>query len=117
MAPGVLWWDFDGTLVSRPGMWAEVALRLLDRCVADHGVPAEKMTTLVFAGMPWHRIGNAHPDLTSPDLWWAAVYRRYVEVFSELGYPFAASLSALAALRADILDPSAYVVFDDVLPA
>jgi putative hydrolase of the HAD superfamily len=117
MSPGVLWWDFDGTLVSRPVMWAEVALRLLDREVPDHGVPVESMTALVFAGMPWHRLGHAHPELTSPDLWWAAVFRRYVEVFTELGYPSAASPPALAALRADILDASAYVVFDDVRPA
>ena len=32
------WWDFDGTLVSRPLMWSEVALRLLERHAPDSGV-------------------------------------------------------------------------------
>ena len=50
MARGVIWWDFDGTLVSRPVMWAEVALRLLEREAPDHRVTSEEMTALVFSG-------------------------------------------------------------------
>jgi putative hydrolase of the HAD superfamily len=117
MARGVIWWDFDGTLVSRPVMWAEVALRLLERAAPDLRVTTEEMTLLAFSGMPWHRSNHAHPELSSPDLWWGAVYRRYVEICSMLGRPSAASAPALAALRADILDAGAYVVFDDVRPA
>jgi putative hydrolase of the HAD superfamily len=117
MTRGVLWWDFDGTLVSRPFMWAEVALRLLDRSAPDHGVSAARMIPPISAGMPWHRPDHAHPDLSSPGLWWAAVYRRYVEIFTELGHPRAATAEALAALRDDILAPPRYRVFDDVVPA
>ena len=114
---GVLWWDFDGTLVSRPDMWAEVGLRLLDRHAPLHDVSAEAMSRLVASGMPWHRAGHAHPDLSTPSAWWDAVNRRYVEVFGELGHPAAASAGALAALRDDILDVSRYRVFDDVVPS
>ena len=117
MPPGVIWWDFDGTLVSRPLMWSEVALRLLERHAPDSGVTADVMTPMVFSGMPWHRSDHAHPELTSPDLWWAVVYRRYVEIFSTLGRAAAATPPALDALRADILDATAYLVFDDVRPA
>jgi putative hydrolase of the HAD superfamily len=117
MAPGVLWWDFDGTLVNRPVMWAEVALRLLERHAPDRRVSAEEMTALVFAGMPWHRSDHAHPDLNTADSWWAAVYRRYVEIFSTLGCPDVAAAPALADLKADILDASRYQVFEDVRPA
>jgi len=117
MAPGVLWWDFDGTLVNRPVMWAEVALRLLERHAPDLHVTADEMTALVFTGMPWHRFDHAHPDLNTADSWWAAVYRRYVEIFSTLGCPWLATAPALAALRDDILDSSAYEVFEDVRPA
>ena len=35
---GVIWWDFDGTLVSRPVMWGEVACVLLDREAPGHTV-------------------------------------------------------------------------------
>jgi putative hydrolase of the HAD superfamily len=116
-AAGVLWWDFDGTLVSRPDMWAEVALRLLDRHAPGHDVSAETMSRLVASGMPWHRADHAHPDLSTPSAWWDAVNRRYVEVFEGLGHGSAASAGTLAVLRDDILDVSRYRVFDDVLPS
>jgi putative hydrolase of the HAD superfamily len=114
---GVLWWDFDGTLVSRPMMWAEVAIRLLDRYSPGHTVTREVMDAEVSKGMPWHRIDHAHPELSSPGLWWEAVYRRYVGIFDTLGVPAAADPAAFAELRSDILNPARYHVFDDVVPA
>ena len=115
--PGVLWWDFDGTLVSRPMMWSEVALRFLDRAAPGHGIDRADMDAFVSEGMPWHRADHAHPDLDTAAAWWDAVNRRYVEIFAAAGHPSVAAPTALAALRDDILDVSRYVVFDDVVPA
>ena len=114
---GVVWWDFDGTLVSRPMMWAEVALRLLERHAPDHRVSFETMASLVSEGMPWHRVNCAHPELSTSAAWWGAVNRRYEEIFATLGHPSAPTAQALEALREDILDTSRYAVFDDVVPA
>jgi len=114
---GVVWWDFDGTLVSRPMMWAEVALRLLERHAPGHQVRDETMASLVSEGMPWHRADCAHPELSTPAAWWAAVNRRYEEIFATLGHPTAPTAPALEALREDILDASRYTLFDDVVPA
>ena len=114
---GVVWWDFDGTLVSRPMMWAEVAITLLERHAPDHGVSFETMADLVSAGMPWHRPDCAHPELATPAAWWDAVNRRYAEIFAAVGHPSAATAPALDALRDDILDSSRYVVFGDAIPA
>jgi putative hydrolase of the HAD superfamily len=116
-ARGALWWDFDGTLVSRPMMWSEVAIRLLDRHAPGHGVTRVVMDAEASRGMPWHRSDHAHPELSSPALWWEAVYRRYVEVFQTLGLPAVATAATFAELRGDILDAGRYVVFDDVVPA
>jgi putative hydrolase of the HAD superfamily len=113
----VIWWDFDGTLVSRPVMWGEVALRVLDREAPGHAVTAERMTALVYAGMPWHRADSAHPDLATADAWWDAVNQRYHEIFAEVGHPALATPAALGSIRADILDTSRYTVFEDVVPA
>jgi putative hydrolase of the HAD superfamily len=114
---GVIWWDFDGTLVSRPVMWGEVALRVLDRDAAGHRVTPERMTDLVYAGMPWHRPDHAHPELATAGAWWDAVNERYREIFADVGYPDLATPAAFAAMRADILDAGRYTVFDDVVPA
>jgi len=112
--PGTLWWDFDGTLVSRPSMWADVGIRLLDRCAPGHGVPAAAIRDGVLRGLPWHREDHAHPDLDTADRWWDAVYRRYAEIFAGLHCNPAIDDAALPAIRHDILDASAYHVFDDV---
>jgi putative hydrolase of the HAD superfamily len=114
---GALWWDFDGTLVSRPMMWSEVAMRLLDRCSPGHRVTREVMDAQVSQGMPWHRSDHAHPELSSPGLWWEAVCRRYVEIFEALGLPVVATATAFVELRRDILNAERYIVFDDVVPA
>ena len=83
---GVLWWDFDGTLVSRPMMWSEVAMRLLDRYSPGHAVTRDVMDAQVSQGMPWHRTDHAHPELSSPALWWEAVSRRYAGIFETLAF-------------------------------
>jgi len=114
---GVLWFDFDGTLVSRPMMWSEVAIRLLERDSPGHGVTREVMDAQVSQGMPWHRIDHAHPELSTSALWWNAVSQRYVEIFEALGLPDAATPTAFEELRGDILNADRYVVFDDVVPA
>jgi putative hydrolase of the HAD superfamily len=114
---GVVWWDFDGTLVSRPMMWAEVALRLLERHASYHQVGFETMASLVSEGMPWHRPDCAHPELSTSIAWWDAVNRRYHEIFATLGHPSAATAQALETLRDDILDVTRYALFDDVVPA
>ena len=75
------------------------------------------MDAQVSLGMPWHRADHAHPELSSPALWWEAVYRRYVEIFETLGLSTVATAAAFAELRGDILDAGRYVVFNDVVPA
>ena len=114
---GALWWDFDGTLVSRPMMWSEVAIRLLDRYSPGHGVTREVMDPEVSQGMPWHRLDHAHPELSTSALWWEAVSHRYVEIFEALGFPGLATTTAFEELRGDILNADRYVVFEDVVPA
>jgi len=64
--------------------------------------------------MPWHRRDQSHPELTTPDEWWQCVFRRYVEVFRELGLLEAATPLALNAIRRDILMPQRYSVYVDV---
>ena len=114
---GVVWWDFDATLVSRPMMWAEVALTLLERHAPGHHVSFETMAELVSAGMPWHRPDRRAPRLGDCRCVVGRSQPSIGEIFGALGHPSAATAPALAALREDILDADRYVLFDDVIPA
>jgi len=58
--------------------------------------------------------GRAHPELTTPEEWWQCVFRRYVDVFSDLGLREATTPQALDTIRHDILMPQRYSVYPDV---
>jgi len=114
---GVLWWDFDGTLVTRPSMWTEAAMRLLDRVAPRHSISTQLIDQQLGAGLPWQRADFSHPELASSDMWWNAVYHRYTDIFAALGFSPPTLRSELEILRRDILDASRYRVFDDVVPS
>jgi hypothetical protein len=77
---GTIWWDFDGTLVSRPSMWSAAARRLIERAaIACADLPAPLQAALN-SEMPWHGPNGAHPELSTPELWWARVFGTPAEV-------------------------------------
>jgi putative hydrolase of the HAD superfamily len=107
---GTIWWDFDGTLVSRPLMWSEAARRLIERAsIACTDLPGPLLSVLN-NDMPWHAPNRAHPELSTPELWWARVRPLTLRVVAR------ATPAALDALRSEILDPRAYSLFEDVVP-
>jgi putative hydrolase of the HAD superfamily len=111
---GTVWWDFDGTLASRPKMWSEIALRLATRSCPGHHLNVSDFERQFTRQFPWHRDDFAHPELTTPDLWWDAVYAVYRTAFARLGLDGLAD--ALPEIREDILDASRYRLFDEALP-
>ncbi|HEX5108683.1 MAG TPA: HAD-IA family hydrolase [Vicinamibacterales bacterium] len=113
---GTIWWDFDGTLISRPFMWSAAALRLLDSVKPGHGVTRASLKKAMASGMPWHPPNREHPQLASAEQWWGYVFAHYARTFTALGCNEAAAEPALSSLRDDILDPEGYRLFDDVVP-
>ena len=114
---GTIWWDFDGTLVSRPFMWSRAARRVIERAsIACDRLPGPLLEVLE-RDMPWHGPHRAHPELSTPDLWWARVFAIYEDGLSRCGWSHAATPSSFDALRSEILDPGSYSLFEDVVPA
>ncbi len=111
---GTIWWDFDGTLVSRPLMWSEAGLRFLGEVLPGHQTSRERLSSTLRTGFPWHRPDHGHPELT-PVLWWQAVYQRFADAFRELGCQVAEG-HQLGAIREDIINAKRYTLFDDVVP-
>jgi putative hydrolase of the HAD superfamily len=69
----VVFWDFDGTLAYRPGMWRGCLIEVLDEYAPGHGISTEDVRPHLRGGFPWHRPDVAHPQLSDPDLWWSPV--------------------------------------------
>jgi len=71
---GTIWWDFDGTLASRPLMWSRAARHLIERAeIACDALPGPLLEVLN-KDMPWHGPNRGHPELSTPDIWWARVF-------------------------------------------
>jgi hypothetical protein len=96
---GTIWWDFDGTLVSRPLMWSGAARRLIERAsIACDRLPGPLLEVLNH-DMPWRGPNRAHPELSTPDTWWARVFAIYAEGLARCGWSEAATPSGFEALR------------------
>ena len=117
LARGTIWWDFDGTLASRPLMWSRAARSLLERTsIVCDDLPGPLLEVLN-NNMPWHGPNRAHPELSTSEMWWARVFATYAEGLSRCGWSHAATRAGFDALRAEILDARAYSLFEDVVPA
>ena len=114
---GTIWWDFDGTLASRPLMWSAAARRLVARASIECVDLPGPLLSVLNNDMPWHGLNRAHPDLSTPERWWASVFAVYTEGLSRCGWSDAATAAGFEALRSEILDPSGYSLFEDVVPA
>lgn len=111
-----LLWDFDGTLAHRPGQWTDTVLFILRRAGYAHGLEREVVRPFMNAGFPWHDPDRVREPNQAADGWWQDLQPVFVRAFAELArvdVPRAAELAA--EVRATYLEPSAWVIFDDVV--
>lgn len=113
---GVLFWDFDGTLAHRPGMWAGALLAVLQDHDPASTVTREQIAPLLRGRFPWHTPETGHPQLDTPERWWQHVQHLLSQACTGVG--FAADLvEALACqARARYLTVADWLVYDDALP-
>lgn len=111
---GTLLWDFDGTLASRPRMWATACMAAVHARLGACPIGLDELDAHLGHGMPWHRPSLAYPDLGTAELWWQAVRDRITAVLISHGCtPNEASLVAEDVQDA-IIDPTGYELFPDV---
>ena len=112
---GTIFWDFDGTLVSRPRMWSDACMEALDELAPGHTIAVEKLRHGLSTGFPWNETQRSYAQLCDPDDWWAYVAGHFQGVLRSLGVR--QSLAAITErIRHTIVDASRYQVFDDVIP-
>lgn len=68
-----VFWDFDGTLAFRPGMWSSCLWQAVHTVDASRSVKQEAIAAGLQSGFPWHTPEAGHAHLTSSAQWWAAL--------------------------------------------
>jgi putative hydrolase of the HAD superfamily len=112
-------WDFDGTLAHRRGEtgWSLLLAEALDAEEPGHGHAAEAFRPHLRDGFPWHAPDVAHPELCEPEAWWAAVRPLLARAYEAVGYPPGRALELARAAQRLYVDPAAWELFADTLPA
>jgi putative hydrolase of the HAD superfamily len=106
----VVFWDFDGTLAHRPGLWTGSLLEALGAVSPGHDVTAERLRPELSRGFPWHDPARAHPDLAGSDAWWGAMRQVFRSAYERVGVSCTVARHAAAAVREYYLDPLRWVV-------
>jgi putative hydrolase of the HAD superfamily len=112
---GTIFWDFDGTLVSRPRMWSSACMEALDELLPGHTVSIDELRSGLSAGFPWNDPQRSYVHLSEPNEWWAHVAGHFQVVLRSLGVREGLD-TITQRVRQKIVDASRYQVYDDVVP-
>lgn len=110
-----VFWDFDGTLVLTP-KWSTSLVKALDTLHPDHKVTREQISAFLHEGFPWHTPERYHPELSSPEAWWAFLRPVLAGAVLRVGYGSEEAYRAAELAQELILDPRTYLPYDDTLP-
>lgn len=110
-----VFWDFDGTLAFREGLWGGCLLELLDEELADHGLVRGQID--LSSGFPWHTYDVAHPELADPERWWEMMTSLLSTAMVRAGVDAAPARRVAGSFRDAFLEPGAWHTFGDTTAA
>jgi putative hydrolase of the HAD superfamily len=116
MSRRAILWDFDGTLVERPGLWRRCLFDVLDEHEPGHGIDADALAPYLKSGFPWHSPEVEHAELNDPDNWWETVGKLFARGYQAVGIADDRATVLAAKVRAHYCDPRHWNVFPDVVP-
>ncbi|HEY4027845.1 MAG TPA: HAD-IA family hydrolase [Candidatus Dormibacteraeota bacterium] len=117
MGSTVVFWDFEGTLASRSGIWSQCLVDVLDKVLPGHGLTRGDFAPALRDRFPWHDWRRPHPELSDPDAWWAALEPVLAGACLAVGLGAAEAERVAAAVRTCYVDPAYWSVYPDVRPA
>jgi putative hydrolase of the HAD superfamily len=113
----VVFWDFDGTLAWRSGLWRSSLITALDEVAPGHGVTADQVRPGLQGGFPWHRHHQPHPHLDTSARWWNDLTPVLTAAYERAGVPAAVAAAAVTRIPRVYTDPQHWTVFPDTRPA
>ena len=107
----VVFWDFDGTLARRNGMWSGALLDALRLVEPSTTVTPEQLSPLLRSGFPWHS-----PDVVgaqqSAEQWWASLTPTIIDAYLGVGVDAKHAESATASVSAEFYRTDAWTLVE-----
>jgi putative hydrolase of the HAD superfamily len=111
---GVIFWDFDGTLV-RFTSWRFALIDVLNECDPGHNIDPEQIRPLLRGGFPWHRPEEPHLHVCNPDDWWKALEPLFSRCYKGVGYTDERAGELARQVRKQMIKPERYTLYDDTV--
>jgi len=111
----VIFWDFDGTLVTFTS-WRPAIVQVLDEHDPGHNVDAEIIRPFLKNGFPWHTPEVPHLHLNTPDAWWRALEPVFTRTYMGVGYSPERAAALAPLVRRYMARPERFKLFEDTIP-
>lgn len=112
----IILWDFEGTLVDRPGRWRSALMEVLDVNETGHQIDMEQIRPYLRDGFPWHRPEEIHSELSESSRWWASLGPLFTRAYQGVGYPISRAEELSSYVREVFINPNRFIVYEDTIP-
>ena len=113
----IILWDFEGTLVDRPGLWRSALMEVLDVNEPEHQVGMEQIRPYLRDGFPWHRPEEPHTHLTTSKEWWSPLEQIFTRAFQGVGFSRNRAEELSSLVPNVFINPKRFVLYEDTIPA
>ena len=111
-----IFWDFDGTLAYRDGMWAATLFSLLSKNGIDD-IPLEKIRPYLQTGFTWHNSEYSHKEFFKGKTWYEYYNNYFFEIFLSIGIKENIAEKLSKNVIIEYMDKTKWFIYDDVIEA
>jgi len=112
----VILWDFEDTLVYRPGLWRSALMEVLDVNELGHRVDTEQIRPYLRDGFPWHRPEEPHTHVTTSKDWWFLMEQVFTRAYQGVGFGQDRAKELSSLVRNTFINPRRFVLYEDTIP-
>ena len=109
-----IFWDFDGTLAYRDGMWSKTLLSLLQKNNINE-VPLEKIKPYLTSGFTWHNFEYSHKKLFKGKTWYEYYENYFYEILIKTGIEEYSAKKLSKDVINEYMDKTKWFIYDDVI--
>ncbi|PZF55274.1 haloacid dehalogenase [Curtobacterium sp. MCSS17_008] len=112
----VVFWDFDGTLAFRDGLWSSALASALISVAPGLSPTAENFRVSLTDGFPWHEPETVRA-VESASEWWDALQPLFRSAYANAGVHPGTADEAIAQIPGEFYRPSAWTLAGDAVTA
>jgi putative hydrolase of the HAD superfamily len=105
-----IFWDFDGTLAHRDGLWSSALRDAIRHHLPTFEVTIETLDLHLRHGFPWHTPEVEHSHILSNQAWWDALSPVFARALAALGIGVNEQLPIVASVKTEYLRLDAWRV-------